>query len=430
MQNIERFTLKGTSVWLICAIFFLYEFLLRTVVGTFQHPIMYDLNLSSIEFSFLSSTVYLAIYGIMQVPVGFIVDRIGLKKTLLLGCVICALSSIGFAYSYGYVSAAFFRFLTGFGSAFGFICLLVSVYDWLPRKHIALLIGVSQFIGTMGPMIAAGPLEVIADQGDIDWRSVFTSLAIFGFILSLFIAYFVSNNHEKSGRYIVLKRPESILKSLKRLASKPQAWSIALFSALVYFSLEYLSENEGKIFLVSKGFSSTFAAFMITTAWIGYAFGCPFLGWLSDFLSRRKPLLILSAFSCTLGMTCIVYANHSYVITIAFFLLGFGASGQSIAFVMMSEQFKKPYLAASLSMNNAMIAILSSINAPILGSVLEVLKTTSAPQLSDYQIAFAGLAAVVSISIIIAIFLLKETYCKSVADFTILSSERAQVKQN
>lgn len=429
MQNIERFTLKGTSVWLICALFFLYEFLLRTVVGTFQHPIMYDLHLSSIEFAFLSSTVYLAIYGVMQVPVGFIVDRIGLKKSLLLGCIICALSSVGFAYSDGYFSAACFRFLTGFGSAFGFICLLVSVYEWLPRKHIALLIGVSQFIGTMGPMIAAGPLEVIAEQGSINWRVIFTSLAIFGLFLSLFIALFVSNNHEKSGRYTVLKRPESIFKTLKRLASKSQAWSIALFSALVYFSLEYLSENEGKIFLVSKGFSSTFAAFMITTAWMGYAFGCPFLGWLSDFLSRRKPLMILSAFSCSLGLFCIIYANHPYVIAIAFFLLGFGASGQSTAFVMMSEQFKKPYLASSLSMNNAMITILSAINAPIIGSVLEHMKTTPILQLSDYQVAFTGLAAVVSLSIIISIFLLKETYCKSTADFTILSTGRSQVKQ-
>ncbi|WP_367608019.1 hypothetical protein [Legionella sp. W05-934-2] len=43
--------------------------------------------------------------------------------------------------------------------SFGFICLLISVYDWLPRKNAALFIGLSQFIGTMGPMLAAGPLD-------------------------------------------------------------------------------------------------------------------------------------------------------------------------------------------------------------------------------------------------------------------------------
>ena len=94
---------------------------------------------------------------------------------------------------------------------------------------------------------------------------------------------------------------------------------------------------------------------------------------------------------------------------------------------MMSEQFKKPYLAASLSMNNAMITILSAINAPLIGSALGLIKTTPTLQLSDYQVAFSGLAAVVSLSIIISIFLLKETYCKSVADFTMLSSKRSKV---
>ena len=204
----------------MCALFFLYEFLLRTVIGTFQHPIMYDLNLSAIEFSMLSSTFYLLIYAIMQVPVGLIVDRFGLKKSLFAGAFICASASIGFAYANSYIYAALFRFLTGFGSAFGFICLLVAVYDWLPQKNRALLIGISQFIGTMGPMIAAGPFEALAKSGDIDWRLLFTYLGLIGFVLSAAILSVVQNNKEKSGRYIVLKRPEGILKTIRHIFSK------------------------------------------------------------------------------------------------------------------------------------------------------------------------------------------------------------------
>lgn len=32
----DKITLKGTVVWLICVSFYFYEFLLRTVLGTFQ----------------------------------------------------------------------------------------------------------------------------------------------------------------------------------------------------------------------------------------------------------------------------------------------------------------------------------------------------------------------------------------------------------
>ena len=420
MNQNTTFTFQGVYIWLICAIFFLYEFLLRTVIGTFQHPIMYDLELTSFQFSILSSTVYLFIYSVMQIPVGLIVDRLGLKTSLLIGAVVCAISAIGFAYSYGYPTAILFRILTGFGSSFGFICLLVAVYDWLPTKHIALLIGASQFIGTMGPMLAAGPLESMSESGIIDWRSIFIFLGLAGFVLSGFIAFFVKNNQQKAGTYTILKPPESTKATMRRLFFKAQPWYIAFFSALVYFSLEYLSENEGKIFLTHKGFSSTFAAYMITLAWIGYAIGCPLMGWLSDHFKRRRPVMIFTACSCSVAIFCIVFVRHESIIITAFFMLGLGASGQSVAFALMAEQFQKAYLAAALSLNNTLIAFLASINAPILGSIIDISKTGTITQLSDYTVAFTILVIVVSLSIIFPLFLIKETYCKSAVDFTYL----------
>lgn len=420
MEQNTPFTLKGTTIWFICAIFFLYEFLLRTVIGTFQHPIMYDLELTSFQFSILSSTVYLLIYALMQIPVGLVVDRIGLKKSLLIGGSICAISSIGFALSYGYSTAIFFRFLTGLGSSFGFICLLVSVYEWLPTRHIALLIGVSQFIGTIGPMIAAGPLETVSETGGIDWRTIFIILGIVGLIIVGLIAAFVENNHSKAGQYTILKHPEPIIDTLKRLFSKPQAWYIALFSALVYFSIEYLSENEGKIFLTAKGFSTTYASYMITLSWFGYAIGCPLMGWLSDFFSRRKPYLILTAIFCSLSISIIVYSTSEYLITAAFFFLGMGASGQSLAFATIAEQFRKKDLAAALSLNNGLMVLFASLNAPFLGGIIDFTRTGQVMQLSDYTTAFSVLVAIVCTSLILPLFFIRETYCKSKADFTII----------
>lgn len=423
MDKNNSFTLQGTFVWGICAIFFLYEFLLRTVVGTFQHPIMYDLELSTFQFSILSSTVYLLIYAIMQLPVGFIVDRLGLKKSLFIGCSICAVSAFGFAYAYHYNAAIFFRFLTGLGSSFGFICMLISVYDWMPRRHLALLIGVSQFIGTMGPMLAAGPLEMMAESGQTDWRSVFLALGVAGMGLSVVIALFVKNNQEKAGRFVVLKRPESIVKTLKRLVTRAQPWYIACFSALAYFSIEYLSENEGKSYLVLKGFSSTFAAYMITVAWLGFALGCPLLGFLSDYFKRRRPLLITGAVSCTLAISLIVFTAHPVLMVIGFFLLGVGASSQSIGFATMAEQFQKSYLAVGLSLNNMVIMVLASVNAPLLGGIIDYTKTGPTMQLDDYSTAFYVLVGLVSLSLVFPIFFIKETFCKSSVDFTYLSKK-------
>ncbi|MDG1437130.1 MAG: MFS transporter [Rickettsiaceae bacterium] len=421
MLKENKFSAQGIFIWLICALFFLYEFLLRTVLGTFQKPIMSDFELTTIEFSMVSSTVYLLIYSFMQIPVGLIVDHFGLKKPLLAGALICSVSIIGFSFSQTMGWAIFFRALMGLGSSFGFVCLLISVYDWLPKKHLAFMVGASQFIGTMGPMMAAGPLESISEQGSTGWREIFFILGVVGFLISALVFLFVKNNQEKAGSFKILKRPESIHKTFSVLFFNTQAWSIALFSGLVYFSLEYLSENEGKDFIILKGHTNNFASYMITLAWFGYAIGCPITGFLSDRLQRRRPFLIINAFLALFGLILVVYTTQKYFIILGALCLGVGASGQSNCFALMAEQFKKAYLAAALSLNNTLTMFFSAINAPVLSVFIDQSRReTIVPDISNYDVAFTLLIALVALSLIFPIFFIKESYCKSKADFTIL----------
>lgn len=205
----------------LCAIF-LYEFFLRTVMGTYQHSLMQDLNLTSFQFSLLSTTIFLLIYGIMQIPDGIIIDNIGLKKSLLIAAFCCTIASVVFSYSHSYFIAIPCRMLMGFGASFGFICLLISVHDWMPHKYSAIFIGLSQFIGTLGPMLAAGPLDSISGAKGLNWRFVFLCLGIIGVILTILIFFFVENNKEDAGKYVILHRSEKIYTSILRLFLKMQ----------------------------------------------------------------------------------------------------------------------------------------------------------------------------------------------------------------
>lgn len=417
----RSYSATGFAVWGVCALFFLYEFLLRTVLGTFQHPIMHDLHLTTFQFSLLSTSMYLLIYGAMQIPVGLIVDNYGLKRSLFVGSAICTLSAFGFAYANDFYFALFFRVLTGLGSSFGFICLLIAVYEWMPRRHIALLIGLSQFVGTLGPMIAAGPINALAEGSTTSWREVFITLAWVGLVLTAVILFTVKNSEKIQGAYSILRRPERVKANMKQLFSRYQPWAIAIFSAGVYFAIEFLSENEGKGFISLKGYSSSFSSYMLTLAWLGYAIGCPLLGFLSDYFQRRKIIMFSSAVIGTLVMSIIVFSDSRYPLIAAFFFLGISASGQSVAFAAIGEQFKSGYLAIGLGLNNAMMTTVSAIAAPVIGLAIDSIKTTEHPTLGDYQMAFYSLIAFAVVSVIISIFFIKETYCKSAVDFTYLT---------
>lgn len=419
MTVANKITFKGTLVWLVCAVFFMYEFLLRTVLGTFQFPLMHDLHLTPVTFAILSSTAYQLIYGFMQLPVGIITDRFGLKKTLFSAVVFCASANLGFSFVHEFPVAVIFRVLMGFGSAFGFVCLLVAVYDWMPRKNIALFIGMSQFIGTLGPMLAAGPFNALAQNNIVSWRSIFVSLAIIGFVIAFFVLLFVEKNRENQGKFIILSRPSAIKQNLFRIISQRQTWFVAIYSACIYFSIEYLSENEGMEFLVQKGFSSTFSSYMITLAWLGYAIGCPLLGFLSDLFQRRKPIMLFCGLSALLALTGIIYLPLGKLLTaLSFILLGIGASGQSIGFAAMAEQCREEYLAVGLAFNNAMIMLLAAINAPLIGWILSKLASTRPLSIITYQYGFLTMVALVTVAILLSSLAIRETFCKSVRENT------------
>lgn len=414
-------TVRGTVIWLICAFFFLYEFLLRTVLGTFQSSIMSDLNISAVQFAIISSTAYQVIYGLMQLPVGIIAERYGLKKTLLFASLLCAIATLGFAVVPSWEMALCFRLLMGLGSSFGFVCLLLAVYDWLPRKNIAFFIGLSQFIGTLGPMLAAGPLNALFEADILGWRGLFIVLAITGSIIAVLVFCLVEKNREINNSFYILSKPLPLWANLYQVIRQKQIWWIGLYSSSTYFSLEYLSENEGISFLVTKGFSASFAAYLITISWLGYAIGCPLFGYLSDKLKQRKPMMILSISIVFLSLSAIIYLPlNQLLMLLCFFLLGIGASGQSIGFAIISEYCQQSYLTIGLAFNNTLIMVFGAISAPVIGMMLDRnMHLTSS--LFNYQENFSILLGFILLGFVLSIVLIRETFCKQVHEVTLLS---------
>jgi MFS family permease len=314
--------------------------------------------------------------------------------------------------------------LMGFGASFGFICLLISVHDWMPHKYNAAFIGLSQFIGTLGPMLAAGPLDSISESTGINWRFVFVCLGIFGAALTILIFFFVENNKEDLGRYIILHRPEKVSTAILKLFSKIQPWCIALISTCLYFAIEYLSENEGRAFLELKGISINSSSYIITISWIGFAIGCPLLGLLSDILKRRKAIMKLSAMLGLIATLMIVYVQNKLYIQGAFFLLGVSAGGQIIGFATMAEQVEKRFIAVGLGLNNAIIIAFISINAPLIGFFLDYTTKETCDPLNAYMLVFNILIIISACAVIFSVFFLKETFCKSTVDFTFLTPKK------
>jgi MFS family permease len=314
--------------------------------------------------------------------------------------------------------------MTGFGCAFGFICLLVAVYEWMPHKHIGLFIGLSQFIGTMGPMVAAGPLDSLAQNSPGVWREVFFGLFVIGSIIAILGLFFVKNNKPQTGSFQILSPYTSWKDDLADLFKQKQVWWIALYAATVYFVIEYLSENSGIKYMELNGIDSDVASYMITLSWIGYAVGCPILGSISDRTGRRKNVMIAAAICGIISTAVIIYLPISAILLmIAFFGMGVGASGQSISFATIAERCTSRYRAAGLGLNNGVMLAFVSFSAPFIGYILSlVTQSGQSPTVADYQQAFIFIIGFMIVALFASIFLVKETYCKSTRETTILET--------
>ena len=82
MQKENRKIIKlGLFIWLLAASFYLYEFFLRTFIGTIVPELTQSLHLNAEQLSIIGSAYYLT-YGLMQIPVGMLIDRYGTRLLL------------------------------------------------------------------------------------------------------------------------------------------------------------------------------------------------------------------------------------------------------------------------------------------------------------------------------------------------------------
>ena len=425
-QTSPSINLFSIILWLIAALFFLYEFFLRTFLGALGHQIIPALHLTPSQFAFLASVFYIA-YGTMQVPVGGVVDKIGIRLTLLSATIICALSAFLFASTHSYALALVARFCMGFGGAFAFLCLLIITLERFPQKYFALFVGLGQFIGTLGALLAGGPLATVISEYNINWRLVFMCIGGFGIFLFLLTLAFVRNTvRQRQKQKIFLEHKETFLQKIKKFHSSPQAWLVAVYSAFVFLSVAMLGAVWGTLFLQSLGFSQAKAASIVSLGWLGFACGCPLLGALSDILSQRRIIMIGCAAVGFVLIIFVVYVHmqHTWVYSLLFFILGITSAGQSIGFAIITEHVEPNLKSLALGLNSAFITLLAAITPLIVSFIIEYTSGKhTAPQHytpSSFTYAFLLMPTLYLLALILSSCFIKETYCRSIKERIIL----------
>jgi len=131
----------------------------------------------------LALTVFNVVSGVVQTPIGFLVDRIGARIVLIAGL---ALSSI--AYAVAGIIDSYWVFIAMYGVAgLGNTVFHPSDYSLLshhaPSERLSQVFSFHTFAGMVGSAIA--PVTLLYMQSLFGWRGAHLGAAIFGFIVLL-----------------------------------------------------------------------------------------------------------------------------------------------------------------------------------------------------------------------------------------------------
>jgi len=419
-------TIKKYNYWratLICgiaALFYLYEFVLQVSPSVMTGMLMLDLHTSAAGLGVISA-FYFYSYAPMQLPAGLLYDKYGPRRLVSIAILVCASGAVLFGATDSFILVCTGRFLMGIGSAFAFIGALLLISRWFPLKYFALLVGVVQFLSSIGAVVGEIPLSRATLH--FGWHHTIIFIGLFGIVLAVLAWIFI---RDFPSHLMVRKKVAKSIKvktwaRLREVFSHRQNAYIALYAFFAWAPITVFASLWGIPFLAAEyGVDTRTAAEACAMIWLGIGIGSPLLGWWSDKINQRCLPLSVAAIIGVVALVVILYAPNVPFSMMFFFLFLFGlaAAGQSLSFGLVKDNNSHRVVGTAIGFNNMAVVLGGAIFQPLTGVLLkmywghEIVHGIPIYSVSDYRIAMLILPLCYLAAFIVSKTLLKETYCK------------------
>ncbi|MGE0725341.1 MAG: MFS transporter [Alphaproteobacteria bacterium] len=357
---------RGVAAYALGTGFFFYAFLHRVAPSVMVEPLMAEFAVGGAVLGNLSAFYFYAYSG-LQLPVGILMARFGVRRLLLGAALVAAGGSVVFALS-GTLSLAYLgRTMIGAGSAFGWVATLALATRHLPPERFAMLTGILQAVGMVGGMFGQAPLGIAVEA--MGWRGAIALLAGLGIVLAAALWLVIPRDH---GRTV----PRGALSAgLARVARNRQTWIIAGVGLSLTAPMLAFAGLWGVPYLMTRfGLDRPEAAAILSLNFIGWAVGAPLNGLFSDRWRRRRPFLIGGGLVATASIAAILYLPGMTLVPLAVLVLvnGLAASSIVVTYATAREVNPPDVSSAVYGLINAAVTGSGAIFQPLIGWLLDL----------------------------------------------------------
>ncbi|MDO3685681.1 nitrate/nitrite transporter [Micromonospora sp. C28ISP2-4] len=253
------------------------------------------------------SVAQLAVYAVMQVPVGVLLDRYGSRRLLLAGGALMVAGQLMFAVAADVPLAVAARVLVGLGDAMTFISVLRIVAFWFPGRRNPLLVQLTGTVGQLGAVLGAVPLVLLLHRAG--WTPAFLTAAALGATVVLLVLVAVRDTPHAEHATALAPDLATVRRRLAEAWAQPGT-RLGLWTHFVtQFSGSVFALLWGYPFLVQgQGFSPTAAAGLLTVMTMVTLVCGPVLAHLCARYPFHRSVLVFAITAATAGMWAVVLA--------------------------------------------------------------------------------------------------------------------------
>jgi len=388
--------------WLVAAVFYFLQYSLRSAPSVMMPQLSEGFGLTAVGVASLVGVFYYG-YSTFSLVAGPAIDRFGTRLLLPLGAATVGVGALLFATG-NQEAATIGRFFQGVGGAFAAVGALYIASNYFEPSKAATLIGATQMFGMAGGsagQFVVGPLIA----GGLPWNRFWMGMGVAGLVIAGLLLALLPRDEKPaaSGDWLV-----SAGRAMSLVLRNPQSILCGIVSGLLFIPTTIFDMVWGVRYMQeAHGFDYASAVIRSATVPLGWIIGCPLLGFVSDRLGRRKPVIVAGALVLMASLVWILFGAVGvlppYVIGI---ITGIASGAAMLPYTVIKEANPPAVSGTATGVVNFLNFTFSALLGPVFAGLLQDAAGPAREMTrAHYQTAFLPLVYGVGLSIVLTFFL-------------------------
>ncbi len=393
-----------TAAWLLTAVFYFYQYMMRSAPAVMVPELSEAFGLTAVGVASLVGLFYWA-YAPFSLVAGVAMDQVGPRKVVPLGAACVAIGAILFSTGDPTIGSIG-RFLQGAGGVFALIGAVYLVTTYMPVSRAATLVGATQMFGMAGGSAGQFVVGPVIANG-VHWDRFWLVMGIIGLPIAFFLFLLIPRPQPSSGKTAGLT---PAIRAMGAVFMNPQSILCGLIAGLFFIPTTIFDMVWGVRYL-QEAHDVPYSLAVLRSASVpfGWIIGCPLLGWLTDRIGRRKPVIVgagivlLGCLALILFVPAGTFPQYSLGL-----LTGIASGAAMIPYTVIKEANRPEYAGTATGVINFLNFAMTALLGPIFASRLIAASQGGERELGHYQASFTPLLYGVALAILLTL-LLRET---------------------